>query len=403
MDEDVGTGVGPSERAHHAGGGGSTPERRRRMSARRKQDAVLRLLRGEDLELLSRELGVTAAELSGWRERLPGRWRGVVEEPACRRSGCRDRPPQGEGRRPDDGQRAARGEDRAAGDRPPFGTPEVEAMSRQVSPSTDQVYGLQRVTRIWGVSRATVYRHRHQPEAIERRRPGPLGAMADEELVRAIRQLLQDSPFHGEGYRKLWARLRFAGIRTSRRRVLRLMREHGLLAHQRAGRPRGSRAHDGTITTERVDLMWGTDLTSVMTGEGQAAVFIAVDHCSAECVGLHASRSADRFEALEPVRQGVRERFGAFGKNVASRPRPSPRSRHPVREPPLPGRDPLPRHRELAGLRPRARRQRLRRALHPGAEGKPASVIGRPRSSPFHSCHITGPVLLSVVGTAAAT
>ena len=191
-------------------------------------------------------------------------------------------------------------------------------MSRRVSPSTDQVYGLQRVTRIWGVSRATVYRHRHPSEAIERRRPGPLGAMADEDLVRAIRQLLQDSPFHGEGYRKLWARLRFAGIRTSRRRVLRLMREHGLLAHQRAGRPRGSRAHDGTITTERVDAMWGTDLTSVITGEGQAAVFITVDHCSAECVGLHASRSADRFEALEPIRQGVRERFGAFGNNAAS-------------------------------------------------------------------------------------
>ena len=73
-------------------------------------------------------------------------------------------------------------------------------MSRRVSPSTDKVYGLQRVTRIWGVSRATVYRHRHrrQPEASGRRRPGLLGAMADEELVRAIRQLLQDSPFHGE-------------------------------------------------------------------------------------------------------------------------------------------------------------------------------------------------------------
>ena len=41
---------------------------RRRMSARRKQDAVLRLLRGEDLELVSRELAVTAAELSGWRD-----------------------------------------------------------------------------------------------------------------------------------------------------------------------------------------------------------------------------------------------------------------------------------------------------------------------------------------------
>ena len=67
MDETVGVGVGPAERAHHAGGDGPTPEPRRRMSARRKQETVLRLLRGEDLELLSRQLGVTAADLSGWR------------------------------------------------------------------------------------------------------------------------------------------------------------------------------------------------------------------------------------------------------------------------------------------------------------------------------------------------
>jgi predicted RNase H-like nuclease (RuvC/YqgF family) len=46
------------------------------MSARRKQGTVLRLLRGEELELelelelVSRELGVTAAELSGWREQF---------------------------------------------------------------------------------------------------------------------------------------------------------------------------------------------------------------------------------------------------------------------------------------------------------------------------------------------
>jgi transposase len=38
------------------------------MSGKRKQSAVLRLLRGEDLELVSRELGVTAAELSVWRD-----------------------------------------------------------------------------------------------------------------------------------------------------------------------------------------------------------------------------------------------------------------------------------------------------------------------------------------------
>ena len=59
-------GAGPAARAQR--GDGPAPARRRRMSAKRKQSAVLRLLRGEDLELVSRELGVTAAELSAWRD-----------------------------------------------------------------------------------------------------------------------------------------------------------------------------------------------------------------------------------------------------------------------------------------------------------------------------------------------
>jgi hypothetical protein len=70
MDDEIGAGAGLLERARQAGGDGPAPEPRRRMSARRKQAAVLRLLRGEDLELLSRDLGVTAAELSGWRDRF---------------------------------------------------------------------------------------------------------------------------------------------------------------------------------------------------------------------------------------------------------------------------------------------------------------------------------------------
>ncbi len=46
-------------------------------------------------------------------------------------------------------------------------------------------------------------------------------------------------------------------------------------------------------------------------------MIIAVNHCSAECVGIHASTRATRFEALEPIRQAFRERFGAFAKEVA--------------------------------------------------------------------------------------
>src|SRR4051794_26117320 len=41
-----------------------------RLSRQRKRDAVLRLLRGEDLETLSRALGATAAPLTGWQDTL---------------------------------------------------------------------------------------------------------------------------------------------------------------------------------------------------------------------------------------------------------------------------------------------------------------------------------------------
>jgi len=57
--------------------------------------------------------------------------------------------------------------------------------------------------------------------------------------------------------------------------------------------------------------------TTVTIGEGKAAVFMAVDHCTPECIGIHASKSQSRFEALEPLRRGVREKFGAFAENVA--------------------------------------------------------------------------------------
>jgi transposase len=49
-------------------GASAAPGRERRMTAGRKRDAVLRLLRGEPLEIVARELAVTAADLSGWRD-----------------------------------------------------------------------------------------------------------------------------------------------------------------------------------------------------------------------------------------------------------------------------------------------------------------------------------------------
>jgi putative transposase len=191
-------------------------------------------------------------------------------------------------------------------------------MSAVISISAGRSYGVARVCRAWGVSRSSLYRCRMAPPPpARRRRPGPQGPMPDAALVEAIRQTLADSPFHGEGYRKVWAWLRHAGLRTSKERVRRLMRENGLSAG-RTGRPRGPRNHDGTIIPETIDTMWGTDMTGTFTLEhGQVAVFVAVDHASAECVGIHAALHGTRHEALEPVRQGVAEHFGSVERDAA--------------------------------------------------------------------------------------
>src|ERR1700757_2626064 len=58
--------AGAAERPQESGV--AAPGRGGRMSRQRKTAAVLRLLRGEDLETVSRSLGVTAATLTTWRE-----------------------------------------------------------------------------------------------------------------------------------------------------------------------------------------------------------------------------------------------------------------------------------------------------------------------------------------------
>src|SRR5271156_5541845 len=137
-------------------------------------------------------------------------------------------------------------------------------MSQTLSPSLARCYGMARVACVWKISRASVYRSLKEtrPNPIARR-PGPVGAGSDTELAEHIRQHIAASRLHGEGYRKLWARLRSAGVRTSPRRVRRVMRENGLLAPHRVGRNE-TKPHDGTIITDKVNKMWGTDMTQTI-------------------------------------------------------------------------------------------------------------------------------------------
>jgi transposase-like protein len=64
----AGAPVSPVEGGRSPTGTGETGGEFKRFFAKHKMQAVLRLLRGEPLELLSRDLGVTASTLSAWRE-----------------------------------------------------------------------------------------------------------------------------------------------------------------------------------------------------------------------------------------------------------------------------------------------------------------------------------------------
>jgi transposase InsO family protein len=86
-----------------------------------------------------------------------------------------------------------------------------------------------------------------------------------EELVVEIRKLLAEPVFTAEGYRKIWARLRHQGVRTSKDRVLRLLREHQLLSPARRPEPVQGNPHQGTIVAEAPNPRWGTDATAPFT------------------------------------------------------------------------------------------------------------------------------------------
>ena len=193
-------------------------------------------------------------------------------------------------------------------------------MSCATSFSTGLVYGVARVAREWELARSSFYHRRGLAGRFFRvlQRRGPKTAWTDAILTEKIREVLAESPFYGEGHRKVWARLRFAGVRTSKARVLRLMREAQLLAPSRTV-PVAENPHTGTIITERPNEVWAADHTATVTvEEGQVTVFVAVDHSTTECLGIHAAKRATRFEALEPIRQAVRDYCGGFRADAAA-------------------------------------------------------------------------------------
>jgi putative transposase len=192
-------------------------------------------------------------------------------------------------------------------------------MSTSQSPTTGRKYGLQRVCSVWGVSRSTVYSIRSRSlRNAQKKKRGPAPEVSDEVLLERIKQVIENSPFKGEGHRKIWARLRRDySTNVGRNRVLRLMREKKLLSpHRRASGK--AKVHDGKITTDMPNDMWATDAVKIFTLEdGWVWYFGVTDHWNSECMGWHVAKRGDRYAAMEALRQAVRNGCEVLAKGVA--------------------------------------------------------------------------------------
>jgi transposase InsO family protein len=193
-----------------------------------------------------------------------------------------------------------------------------------VSEATGRRYPTRTICAVLRVAPSSLYATLQRAAATagpppRRRRPGPKPKLSDFELLQRIRQVIADSPFLGEGHRKIHARLRLKDVHVSRKRVLRITREAGLLACRPTAGPQ--KVHDGTIVTDAPNRMWGTDGARFLIGRGAdaewASLFITVDHFNFDPIGFEVSKSADRFHAFTAVEAAVRERFGRVGPGVA--------------------------------------------------------------------------------------
>jgi hypothetical protein len=117
--------------------------------------------------------------------------------------------------------------------------------------------------------------------------------------------VIEFATFYGDGFRKVWTRLRLRGVGQAARRLRRRMREHGLSATNRPPQLPAN-GHDGRITTGRVTTTWSTDMPqAVLTSGGGPGARLR----HGRPLQLRVHRAARRYRcqlvgALEPVRQG---------------------------------------------------------------------------------------------------
>jgi putative transposase len=139
----------------------------------------------------------------------------------------------------------------------------------------------------------------------------PRGSRADrrydEQIVMACGEKL------AYGYRRVaWWLKRKQGLQVNRKRVLRVMRERGLLVRARRLRARRKKEW-GRVEAAEPNQIWQTDMTKIWAGPavGWAYMVCVIDCCTREIVGWQLSHRCRTEDALAAVEQAVLSRLPA--------------------------------------------------------------------------------------------
>lgn len=199
----------------------------------------------------------------------------------------------------------------------------MKAMRGTRDPETGRYYSVRMLLRVVDRSPAAFYFGQSRvKDAVRPKKPGPASAISDDDIIQLVRETIKDDPFHGTGYKKIHARLNRSlqenGISIGKNRLFRLMQKHDLLGKAPGGSG-SSRPHDGKITTEKPNEMWGTDGKKFWTKQdGWCWLFDTIDHFNSEIVGWNVVKVGDRFEATRSVQNAVTNRYGSLDKEIAS-------------------------------------------------------------------------------------
>jgi len=165
-----------------------------------------------------------------------------------------------------------------------------------------------------GLSPSTYYDNRMK--VANKSRPGPKPIFTDAKVLEAVKGYLKAPDFYLEGYKKIHKRLVKKGIKVAKERLRRILSEANLLCHQNKREHPQVSDHDGSITTERPNELWGMDVKEFKTLIGKIYFMGVIDHFNSEIKGSHVSTKHTSKEVMQAMRNAVRNEFGTTNKEI---------------------------------------------------------------------------------------